>query len=150
MTVPAEPAAIAPAVSGDLLSLIGSLYACLSVIIVFQMFALQAWFSGAIELDRLSFEIDERAMTDSLERGQAIARMLDHKRRYPIIQVIGLSGATAAICVLAILLGVQVHTIGYAYTVSPAAILVVTSFGVTIAITVRGLATLSDAADRLK
>jgi hypothetical protein len=138
------------AAAGDVLSLMGSLYACLSVIMVFQMFALQSWYSEAVELDRFSYEVDETSMTDSLERRQALARLVGHKKRYPSIQIVGLSSSTLVICILAILLGTEVHTISYVFTVGPGVVLAVTSLGVTVAITLRGMSTLNIAAGRLR
>jgi hypothetical protein len=135
---------------GDVLSLMGSLYACLSVILVFQMFALQSWYSEAVELDRFSYEVDEKWMRDSLERKQALVRLAGHKKHYPGIQVVGLSSVTLVICVFAILLGTEVHTISYVFTVGPGVVLAVTSLGMTVAITLRGMSTLKTAAGRLK
>jgi len=120
--------------NSDKIGLLGSIYTCASVIVVFHMFALQVWLQMALELDMLAYDIDERTVAGSIERSRATSRLDFHLSSFPVIQVAALGGALLATCGFALVLAIEISDLNKFLTIGPIAVLVSTFVGVTLAI----------------
>ncbi|MFF5963988.1 hypothetical protein ACFY64_09600 [Streptomyces collinus] len=135
--------------SGDVLQLIGSLYGAASIIIVFQMFALQAWYEKVQSLDDASFDLDQRTVVGSLEREALIFRMRSHNRSFPWIQLSSFSAAVVTLLGLAGVLSIKVHELSVVFTGGPAVILLAMFVSVICATRARGRRALLAAIERI-
>ncbi|MEU5596412.1 hypothetical protein [Streptomyces sp. NPDC020298] len=138
-----------PVPQGDALQLIGSLYGAASIIIVFQMFALQSWYDKAQSLDDASFDLDQRTVVGSLERVALIQRMRSHNRSFPWIQLGSFSAAIVTMLGLAGVLSTKVHELSWVFTGGPAVILLAMFVGVICATRTRGKRALIKAIERI-
>lgn len=135
--------------NSDLLSLLGSLYTCISIIIVFEVLTLQLWLQEAFNLDSLAHDVDEQAMIDSLERRRVADRINRHRTKFPKVQLSALSVALTVILALAAALGIRVQGLPPIFTLGPVAVLAATYFGVAAGIWGQGSRILRRAAKRL-
>lgn len=139
------------AAAGDpnLIAILGSMYTCLSVIVVFQMFALQMWLQDAQELGRRAWDTDERVMSASVERSLVSDRVKAQKAAFPNIQLGFLGTALLLICGIALKLAASVRSLSFLYTGGPVIVLLALFIGVTLAIRRKGMAVLDGAEARL-
>jgi hypothetical protein len=139
-----------PPLDANYLTLLGSLYTCLSVIVVFQMFALQVWLQDAQELARVAWETDRQVTARSLERRAVLERIANQRQAFPSTQVIFLGGALIAICILALILATSIQSLNFLFTGSPTMILLVVFAGTTLTIWRKGVGILEKARRQLE
>lgn len=134
----------------SILALLGSLYPCLSIIVVFQLFTLQMWLQDVQGLARVAWDTDRQVTARSLERRVVLERINSQRNSFPSIQLMFLAGALVAICILALLLASSVKSITFLYTGSPSLILLAVFAGATVTIWRKGASLLKMAAQQLE
>ncbi|GAA3830895.1 hypothetical protein GCM10022226_59730 [Sphaerisporangium flaviroseum] len=131
------------------MDLLGALYTCISIIIVFEVLMLQMWLQEALSLDNLAFDVDEQSMVGTLERRRVVERIVRHRAKFPKIQLLALSIGLTAILALAAVLAANIRELPPVFTFGPVVILALTYFGVAGAIWRQGFAILRLAVRRL-
>jgi hypothetical protein len=144
----------APAPKGaqdsNFLTLLGSMYTCLSVIVVFQMFTLQMWLQDTQELRKSAWDTDVRSMAVSLERDVLVERLDSQADAFPSIQVAFLGGGMILICIVGLFLAKDVYSLALIYTGGPIIILLALFVGVTVTIRAKGMKILKAAREQIR
>ena len=134
----------------DLVAVLGALFSAASILIVFQMFALQSWYSRTQSLDDASFDLDQRTVVGAIERVTLIHRIRSHRRAFPWIQLGGLGFGVLALLTLASFLATSVTELAWYFTLGPVVILGATFLGINVAVMWGGRKMLNEAAQRIK
>lgn len=134
----------------DVIALLSAIYSVASIVVVFQMFALQSWFEKVQNLDDLSFNLEQTTIIGALERIELMYRIKSHRRALPVIQLAGLSSALVLVSILAAALAPRIKELSLIFTLGPLAIFLFTFAGTTLGTIAKGRSTLGRAVSRLE
>lgn len=116
-------------------SVVGSDFTVGSIIVVFQMFALQRWLDGAQHLSDEASRLSLTTGSDSVERLDARRRCTEHLKRFPWIQVFMAGGALVVVASLAAIVGWSIHqALPFYHVAGPVFALLLVLFGGTTAV----------------
>jgi hypothetical protein len=130
--------------------LLGNYFILASIIIVYHLFALQAWLDEAARLESAAVDMETSTAIGDYSRNRLRQRCLQHRRRFPWLQVIMLMSAIGVIAALAVQTALALSGVPWRLSITPTAVLVLVFVVATVGTGVEGFRRLGRAAKRLE